>query len=455
MSHQTSVELPLTASPPAKAWTRQTISWSLYDFANTIYSMNIVSLYAKRYIVEDLGHSDAVFDVPFSISMLLTALIAPALGVMSDYQTKKKMFLLLFTLTCCIAVAGMAVAATIGVFALILLFIIANFSYEAGQPFYNSLLYSVADGKTARYVSGVGVSLGYIGSIFGMILVAPFVSGEIFGLTIPGVSGSGKVGAFVPTAILFFLFSIPLFLVVKERRVVPRPRPSLRGAYQDVWDGLRKSRQYPSVTRFLFANFLFQDTINTIIVNIGLYLALVIGFDEPQIRTFLITSTLTAVIGAYIIGRLSRALSLKVLMNVIVMGWIICLVSFVFVTRESILWILGSAIGVFLGGMWAVSRPMLAELTPREELGRFFGLFSMVGRAAAVFGPLVWTLTVAFLSAGTRAHHVIALSLGLDETAASKLPYQAAVLVLALMMVLGLFIFRKVLDPDRNASHGR
>ncbi|MCK4372237.1 MAG: MFS transporter, partial [candidate division Zixibacteria bacterium] len=83
------------------------IGWSLYDFANTIYSMNIVSLYLKRYVVEDLGYDDRYFDIPFSISMFLAALLLPALGAMSDQSTKKKIFLFLFTLTCCIAVGGL------------------------------------------------------------------------------------------------------------------------------------------------------------------------------------------------------------------------------------------------------------------------------------------------------------------------------------------------------------
>ena len=88
-------------------WKKDIIGWSLYDFANTIYSMNIVSLYLKRYIVEDLGKDDRYFDIPFSISMLIAALLLPALGTVSDYSTKKKIFVFLFTLTCCSAVGLM------------------------------------------------------------------------------------------------------------------------------------------------------------------------------------------------------------------------------------------------------------------------------------------------------------------------------------------------------------
>ncbi|KAA3633710.1 MAG: MFS transporter, partial [Calditrichaeota bacterium] len=141
---------------------KDVISWSLYDFANTIFSMNIVSLYLKRYIVEDLGKDDRYFDIPYALSMLVAALLLPAFGAVSDHSTKKKFFLFLFTVTCCISLGLMALVPTSMMVLLLVLFIISNFSYEAGQPFYNSLLYSVADGKDARFVSGVGVAFGYI-----------------------------------------------------------------------------------------------------------------------------------------------------------------------------------------------------------------------------------------------------------------------------------------------------
>ncbi|HPC10684.1 MAG TPA: hypothetical protein PK112_01130, partial [candidate division Zixibacteria bacterium] len=87
---------------------KDVIGWSLYDLANTIYSMNITSLYLKRYIVEDLGRDDRWFDIPFALSMFLAALLLPAFGAMSDHSVKKKLFVFLFTLTCCLAVGGMA-----------------------------------------------------------------------------------------------------------------------------------------------------------------------------------------------------------------------------------------------------------------------------------------------------------------------------------------------------------
>ena len=106
--------------------------------------------------------------------------------------------------------------------------------------------------------------------------------------------------------------------------------------------------------------------------------------------------------------------------------------------------ILGSVVGILLGGLWTTSRPLLAELVPREELGRFFGLFSISGRAAAVIGPLIWT-TVIYLFQPYRPLGGWAIgAFGIDSAHAAHLPYKAGVLSLAVLMLFGLIIFRKV-----------
>ncbi len=435
---------------PSPVWRKDVVGWSLYDLANTIYSMNIVSLYLKRYIVEDLGKDDRWFDVPFSISMVFAAVLLPALGAMSDHAAKKKLFVFLFTLTCCLAVGGMALVPAGAVLLLVALFMLANFSYEAAQPFYNALLYSVAEGARARFVSGFGVGLGYVGSVLGMILVLPFVTGDLFGLTIPLIDASGKTGAFIPTALLFLVFSLPLFFWVRERPAIKSGGAGLVKAYGEVWDGVRQTKKYPGVLRYLIADYFFEDAVTTVIINIGLYCSIVLGLEDSQITLFLIISTITAVIGSFVIGRIAEHVSLKTLMAAIVWGWIVALLIFVSTDAMPVIWVLGSVVGIVLGGLWTVSRPLLAELVPRDELGRFFGLFSLSGRAAAVIGPLVWTAAVYLFNADRPIGRAVSELLGLDPSAQAKLPYKVGVLSLVLMMVIGLVIFRKVPRTERE-----
>jgi len=428
---------------------KDVISWSLYDFANTMYSIIILSLYFKRWVVEDLGRDGLYYDVAFSGSMLLAGLIMPALGAISDHSRKKKLFLFLFTFCCCLMVGIIPLIPSSLFLLIIIVFGFSNFFYEGGMVFYNSLLYSISDGKQARLVSGFGVALGYVGSIFAMIAVLPWVSGKIFGFDIPFMEGSGKTGTFLPTALLFMLFALPAFIWVKERfEIVSQNRIKIKKAYGEVWQTVKDTRKYPGVLRFLIADYFFEDAVATVILNIGIFSSMVLGFTDENLTIFLIISTISAVIGSFVIGRISQDISLKKLMATLIRGWILILILFIIIENQIIIYFLGSIVGILLGGLWTVSRPLLAEMVPRNELGRVFGLYSLSGRAAAVVGPLIWGMTVYLFGRSQKVGIILSGWFNLGEAAAVRLPYRLAVVSLIIMMVIGLIIFRKL--PEKG-----
>jgi UMF1 family MFS transporter len=160
----------------------------------------------------------------------------------------------------------------------------------------------------------------------------------------------------------------------------------------------------------------------------------------------------SAVIGSFVIGKAAERVSLKKLVRLIVVGWIICLTLFVATDRMNVIWVLGSAVGILMGGLWTTTRPMLAELVPRQELGRFFGLFSLSGRAAAIFGPLLWTTIVFLFKKDGLLGPTVAELFVIDVSELVKLSYKLAVLSLVVVLLIGLYIFRKVpqtkKDPD-------
>jgi UMF1 family MFS transporter len=195
-----------------------------------------------------------------------------------------------------------------------------------------------------------------------------------------------------------------------------------------------------------------EDAVTTVILNIGIYCSIVLGMAEGDITLFLVVSTISAVIGSFLIGHLARKYALKRLLYVVIWGWLVSLLLFVVVDHPVVVWTLGSMVGVLLGGLWTTTRPMLAELAPREELGRFFGLFALSGRAAAVVGPLVWTVLVYLFRPGHSLGDGLAGWLQLGPVEAARLPYRIGVLSLVAMMVLGLVILRKV--PYGKVDHG-
>ncbi len=459
-------------------WRLDVVSWALYDFANTIYSMNILSLYFAGWLVVDLGYQDISYSLAFSLSMLASAILMPAMGYLSDrppstrpsrgrIDRRRLTFLFVFTAGAVGAVAIFAVLPHTMMPLILLLFALSNFFYEGGIVFYNALLDTVSTRENVGRVSGFGVSLGYLGSIAGMVLVLPFVTGDLFGLNVPFIAGSGKSGAFLPTAVFYAIFSVPIFLFVRERTgerslpsaslpnsnapdqtAIAAPQPSLRSAYRDVWRSLKSTEKYPGLLRFLISDYFFEDAIATVILFMAIYIEKVLGMGDEDRTLFLIVSTVFAMIGAYVLGRLADVFSPKKVLFGIVSGWILMLLGFAINNSESAAWVFGPIVGIMLGGVWAVSRPLLMQLSPPEKLGEFFGLFSLSGRAAAIVGPLVWGAAVYLFEKNHLIGRALVDLFDLGEAAADKLPYRVAVLSLAVMMAVGLFIFRKV--PDRK-----
>ena len=181
--------------------TRPVISWALYDLANTVFSMNIVSFYLGIWVVTVMGQSDAVWGYTGSLTYAVVFVTAPILGALSDQAGRRMPFLLVSTVLC---VAFTALLGTWGLFVTLGLFVVANYFFQAGLIFYDATLPVVSTAETRGIVGGFGIGLGYLGSFAGVltgILLLDWV---------------GYVGVFRLTALIFLVFAIPIFLFVEE-----------------------------------------------------------------------------------------------------------------------------------------------------------------------------------------------------------------------------------------------
>lgn len=415
-----------------------TFSWIIYDFANTIYSMNVVSMYFSTWIVVDLNLGDKFVSYANSISMLLVALTMPILGEISDRFRRKMPFLISYTVVCVIATTLIGISGyqitepQVRLTYAIIFFIIANYAYQGGLVFYNALLPFVCSERSIGRVSGYGVAIGYLGSIVGLILVLPFVEGSIYGLEIPFIKGGGSIASFIPTAILFLLFAMPTFIYVKDpvfNDQVPTLKLDIKNSFKKVWDGLTNTVKYPGVTRFLVAKYFYEDAIETIIIFMAVYAQKVMGFSKAETTTFFIAVIPSAIIGSALFGIITDHIGPKKTLTIVLWGWIISLSLIVLTLKTWIFWAIGCAVGVFMGSTWTSARPLLISLVPPKMLGEFFGLYSFSGKLAAIAGPLIWAYVVElFTPQGTI------------------FKYKAAVASLLLLMIVGLIILRRVPD---------
>ena len=414
---------------PAPA--RERWSWALYDFANTIFSMNIVTLYFAVWIVAERGASNTSLSIAISLSSLVVLVAAPWVGAASDSTGRRKPWVVGLTLACVAATAGLAwlahaaLSPRLSLALLLAAFAFANTAYQLALPPYNAMLSELVPARDRGRMSGLGTAAGYVGSIAGVLLVAPFVTG---GLSIPP---GGRQAAFLPTAALFLLFSLPLFFFCRDR--FPRPpgrTPPVRfsGLARELAASFREARRHPGLRRFVVASYFYQDGLGTAISFMALYAVMVLGLPAGgEVRLF-VTLTIPAILGAYATGLACDRFGPRRTLMLVLIGWIAGLAVIASAPALTGFWIGGVLVGLCFGGIWSAERPLLLALVPPAEAGRFFGLLSLSARAAAIAGPLVWAAIVDGLSRplGTRA------------------AYRVAVASLALFMLVALGLLRGV-----------
>jgi UMF1 family MFS transporter len=456
---------------PPLAPFRERLSWALYDFANTVFSMNIATLYFAAWLVADLGHSNTLYALVNGIASALVVISIPVFGAISDATQRRKPWVVGFTLIACVCTVLMAVLGQAGLpligegvtsagashlippglalVGVLIAFTIANYAYQGAQPFYNAMMPELVPVSHRGRISGMGSALGYVGSITGVLLTFPFFTGQmpILGAIpgraitflrslVPFTAHGGRVSTFVPTALIFLLFSLPLFLFCRDHNSTHgKRRVAWREAFGDVRNTVRESKKYPGTMRFILTSFLYQDAMGTIIANMALYAIFAMGFVKGAEATLFVILTVPAVIGAYGIGKLVDRVGPKRTLSWVLAGWIVLLVAMIVAPSRGAFWIVGACIGLIYGGVATAERPLLLSLVPDVEAGRFFSLMVLSSRAAAVVGPFVWALAVD----------------GLSSSMGVGFAYRAGVFTVAIGMALAFWMLRGVPDNFTTA----
>ena len=451
---------------------RERASWALYDFANTIFSMNVATLYFSVWLIKDLGASSTLYAVGSDISSILVVLSVPFLGALSDARRRRKPWVMWFTIASCLACAAIGIlgqtsipitgAQTVGagasatvwhptfasLFWVIIAFTIANYTYQAAQPFYNAMMSDLVPPDEQGRLSGIGTAVGYIGTIVGLLLVSPFFGGELpllgplppafiaaLRTWTPFTGHAGRVSTFVPTALLFLLFSLPLFLFCRDHHpVLEKTAVSWKRAFADVLHTLRDARKYPGTMPFILASFLYQDAIGTIVSFMAIYAIKAMHFPDGTETTLFLVLTIPAIFGSYLAGHLTDRIGPRRTLVFTISAWIVLLLAMILVPSQKGFWGVGLLIGLVFGGVPTAERPMLLSLVPSEEAGRFFSLMLLSSRAAAVAGPLIWGITVDVL----------------EPSRGTGTAYRAAVVTVAVMFALSLLLLRRVPEGRVN-----
>ena len=294
------------------------LAWALYDFANTIFSFAIVSFAMSLWATSFLGETEGQrwFGIAVSASVLVNAVVSPILGAMSDRTGRRKPFLLFFTI---LTIVPTALIGLVDIGLGLLAFAVANFAYQAALIYYDALLPEVARASTRGKLSGIGVGLGYLGTI---------VSGLLFRFT-TDADGNSTAASFLLIASLFAIFAVPLFLIVRERGPAGEPFRAVDAvrSWSQLGTSIRHARETPGLLRFLVGRFFYTDPVNTAIVVMSAFAVFAVGFTQAEALNILLLLTVVAVIASFGWGWLNDRIGPKRTLLIVLATWAVGLLD--------------------------------------------------------------------------------------------------------------------------------
>ena len=361
-------------------------SWILYDVGNSAFTLlisTIIPIYFN-FLAEEAGLDNvrylAYWGYAASAATLLVALLGPVCGALADTRGYKKPIFTLFLgvgLTGCVALAFCP-----GWLSFLVVFIIARVGYSGSLIFYDSMLSDVTDADRMDHVSSNGYAWGYIGSCI------PFVGclGLVLGAGALGISMVTAMGlAFGLTALWWLVFTLPLLRRYEQKHFVERRPHAIRESFARLGQTLRSVRHEKKIFLFLLAFFFYIDGVYTIIDMATAY-GQALGLDSTGLLLALLLTQVVAFPFAILFGRLARCFSGDRLIPLCILAYFGIAVFAMFLRTQAQFWVLAVLVGMFQGGIQALSRSYFARIIPSSQSGEYFGLMDICGKGASFMG---------------------------------------------------------------------
>ena len=375
-------------------------SWALYDWANSAYATTVMAgffpIFFKEYWADPNNPNQSTFYLGManSIYAIIVAAIAPFIGAIADQGSKKKKFLIFFAFMGSIMTGGLCIVNQGHWQMAVLFYMIATIGYASANIFYDSLLPDIASEKNVDSVSSLGYGLGYLGggSLF-LLNVIMYLKPHIFG--IPDGATAIKL-SFLSVAIWWLVFTIPLIFFVSEPSDEKSVNliKSINMGWKQLIETFNEIRKMRVVGMFLLAYWFYIDGVDTIIkmaVDYGMSLK----FPNESLIIALLIVQFIAFPAALIYGWMASKVGTKNGIMIGIMAYSIITFLGYFMTKVVHFYILAILIGLFQGGIQALSRSLYTRIIPLSKSAEFFGFYNMFGKFAAIVGPaLMGTVTI-------------------------------------------------------------
>ena len=401
-------------------------SWAFYDWANSAYSTTVMAgffpLFFKEYWADPNNPTQSTFYLGManSIASIVVAALAPLLGSVADQGSTKKKFLILFAFLGVIMTGGLWMVAQGNWQMAVFFYVLATIGFASGNVFYDALLPGLASEERVDAVSSLGFGLGYLGGgLLFLVNVFMYLKPEIFG--IPDGATAIKI-SFLSVAVWWAVFTIPLILFVPEPKNYDTVdfKNAVRMGWVQLVQTFKEIRNMKVVGTFLLAYWFYIDGVDTIIrmaVDYGMSL----NFPGESLIIALLIVQFVAFPAALIYGWLASKIGTKTAIMVGIIAYSFITLLGYFMTEAWHFYVLAILIGLFMGGIQALSRSLYTRIIPPDKSAEFFGFYNMLGKFAAIIGPALMG-TIALVTGSARL----------------------SILSILLLFILGAFFLNKV-----------
>lgn len=401
--------------------------WILYDVGNSAFVLlvaTIIPIYFN-YLAGKAGLSDvdylAYWGYAASICTVIVAILGPILGTIADTKGYKKPIFMISILIGTIACSLLGLMAQWMAF--LIVFLIAKVGFSVSLIFYDSMLSDITDEERMDYVSSQGYAWGYIGSCVPFVLCLVIVLGsDPLGIRMETAMGI----AFVLVAVWWLLMSLPLLKNYEQKYYVEKKPHAIAQSFKRLGETFKNMKEEKQVFMFLLAFFFYIDGVYTIIDMATAY-GSALGLDSTGLLLALLVTQIVAFPCAIIFGNLSYRIRTEKLIIVCIVAYLGIAIFAVFLKTQLQFWILAILVGMFQGGIQALSRSYFTKIIPEEHSGEYFGLMDICGKGASFVG----TTIVSIVSQLTGN-----ISMGVG--------------MIAILFCIGIVIFLKAVSMSRN-----
>lgn len=397
-NNETMQEAPLKKG----GFTKKEKNWILYDVANSAYTLLATALLA--FYFDFLSPSESLTTVWGSVNVIVTVIavfLCPIMGTYADFSKKRNIFAIFagVGIIGCLLLSvfsAMKSFAFAGVLFLVT-YVITEVGYTSANVFYDSMLSDVTTDEKMHKVSANGYAWGYIGSCIPFIVcLVLYVLGDMILVTKDAAGvvidkpylGLAYTLCCIITAAWWFIFTLPLYKSYKQVHFLPRPEKPVKETFSRLGSIFKELAKNKKALFFLLAYFFYIDGVHTII-KMAMSIGKDLNFENFGVVKLVIALFVTQLVAfpcAIIFGKLASKFKSNILLISCIVAYTAIGVLAVFLRQEWQFWVMAVGVGMFQGGVQAMSRSYFTKIIPAEKTGEYFGIYDIFGKSAAIVG---------------------------------------------------------------------